>query len=437
MVTCGYVWQNQLFCPLSAPLRSTSTPCINSQLQKGSHCMAIKLSNTTLKTLETRGKTYEVYDSRTTGFFIRVYASGKKAYMVEYARKRKETIGRVGIMTLEAARNAAVNLIQIAKANGGTIPKSQPDEGQMTLKRFIDEHYEAWMTQHRKNHAKDLSTLKSAFVDLMDIELRKITHKQVDDLRTDWLRSGNKPATVNRKTTALKGLFARAILWSFTTLSPIAKMGDLTVDENENPRYLSADEESRLYAQLDARESRLRTERASANAWRMQRDIPILADLDQAPFADHLKPMVITLLKTGMRRGELFNLKWKDVYLTDGYLSATDTKNGKSRHIPLHPALHTTLKAWNDDPVPENYVFPGRDGSRMTDVKSAFSKVLKDSKIVDFRLHDLRHTFASNLVMRGVPLNTVRQLLGHKDIKMTLRYAHLSKDNLASAISLL
>ena len=399
--------------------------------------MAIKLSNTTLKTLETRGKTYEVYDSRTTGFFIRVYASGKKAYMVEYARKRKETIGRVGIMTLEAARNAAINLIQIAKANGGTIPKSQPNEGQITLKRFIDEHYEIWMTQHRKNHAKDLSTLKSAFVDLMDIELCKITYKQVDDLRTGWLSSGNKPATVNRKTTALKGLFARAIQWSLITLSPLAKMGDLTVDENKNPRYLSADEESRLYAQLDARESKLRTERASANAWRMQRDIPILTDLEQATFADHLKPMVITLLKTGMRRGELFNLKWKDVYLTDGYLSATDTKNGKSRHIPLHPTLHNTLKAWNDGPVPEDYVFPGRDGSRMTDVKSAFNKVIQDSKIMDFRLHDLRHTFASNLVMRGVPLNTVRQLLGHKDIKMTLRYAHLSKDNLASAIGLL
>lgn len=73
----------------------------------------------------------------------------------------------------------------------------------------------------------------------------------------------------------------------------------------------------------------------------------------------------------------------------------------------------------------------------MTDIKSAFNKLIQDSKIVDFRLHDLRHTFASNLVMRGVPLNTVRQLLGHKDIKMTLRYAHLSKDNLASAIGLL
>lgn len=73
----------------------------------------------------------------------------------------------------------------------------------------------------------------------------------------------------------------------------------------------------------------------------------------------------------------------------------------------------------------------------MTDIKSAFNKLLEDAKITNFRLHDLRHTFASNLVMRGVPLNTVRQLLGHKDIKMTLRYAHLSKDNLTNAINLL
>lgn len=73
----------------------------------------------------------------------------------------------------------------------------------------------------------------------------------------------------------------------------------------------------------------------------------------------------------------------------------------------------------------------------MTDIKSAFNKLIEDAKITNFRLHDLRHTFASTLVMRGVPLNTVRQLLGHKDIKMTLRYAHLSKDNLANAINLL
>lgn len=399
--------------------------------------MAIKFTQTTPRTLKTREKTYEIYDSGTTGFFIRVYASGKKTYMVEYARKRKETIGSVGIMTLQAARDEAIKLILLAKANGGTLPQPQPIEKTLTLKRFIDEHYENWMTQHKKNYAKDLSTIKSAFIDLMEIELSEITYKQVDDLRTAWLKSGNKPATVNRKTTALKGLFARAIEWSYVSISPLAEMGDLNVDENINPRYLNADEESRLYSQLDARESRLRTERESANAWRMTRNIPLLFDLNQATFADHLKPMVITLLKTGMRRGELFNLKWKDVFLTDGYLSATDTKNGKSRHIPLHPELHKTLKAWNGQQTPEGYVFPGRSGGRMTDIKSAFNKVLEDAKITDFRLHDLRHTFASNLVMRGVPLNTVRQLLGHKDIKMTLRYAHLSKDNLASAINLL
>ncbi|WP_077048477.1 site-specific integrase [Pseudomonas sp. KK4] len=399
--------------------------------------MAIKFTQTTPRTLETREKTYEVYDSKTTGFFIRIYASGKKKYMVEYARKRKETIGSVGVMTLDAARDEAIKLILLAKANGGTLPQHQPNQGKLTLKRFIDEHYESWMTQHKKNYAKDLSTIKSAFAGLMETELSKITYKQVDDLRTAWLESGNKPATVNRKTTALKGLFARAIEWSYASASPLEKMRDLSVDENINPRYLSPNEESRLYSQLDARESRLRTERESANAWRMNRGIPLLFDLNQVTFADHLKPMVITLLKTGMRRGELFNLKWKDVFLSDGYLSATDTKNGKSRHIPLHPELHKALKAWNVQPTPESYVFPGRSGGRMTDIKSAFNKLIEEAKITDFRLHDLRHTFASTLVMRGVPLNTVRQLLGHKDIKMTLRYAHLSKDNLANAINLL
>lgn len=400
--------------------------------------MAIKFSKATLNNLEVKEKTYEVYDSKITGLFIRIYASGRKKYMVEYARKRKETIGTVGMMTLDGAREEATRLILLAKENGGSLPKHQPKPGSLSLKSFIDDHYASWMTQHRKNCEKDLSTLRSAFKPLMDQALDEITYKQLDDLRTQWLSSGNKASTVNRKITTLKGLFARALEWKNVSTSPLADMPDLPVDENKNPRYLSLDEEQRLFAQLDARESRMRAERESANRWRQQRNKPLLPDLGQQTYADHLKPMVITLLKTGVRRGELFNLKWKDVSFSTRHLTATYTKNGKSRNVPLHHSLEEALKAWRPEPCPEDsYVFPGSDGGRMTDIKTAFNKVIEDAKILNFRLHDLRHTFASNLVMKGVPLNTVRELLGHGDIKMTLRYAHLSHDNLAQAISLL
>ncbi|MFV7434908.1 MULTISPECIES: site-specific integrase [Pseudomonas putida group] len=400
--------------------------------------MATKFSKATLNNLEVKEKTYEIYDSKITGLFIRVYASGRKKYMVEYARKRKETIGTVGMMTLEGAREEATRLILLAKENGGNLPKHDPKPGTLSLKAFIDDHYANWMTQHRKNYEKDLSTLRSAFKPLMDQALDEITYKQLDDLRTRWLSSGNKASTVNRKITALKGLYARALEWQDISTSPLADMADLPVDENKNPRYLSKDEEQRLFALLDAREYKMKLERESANRWRQQRNRPLLPDLAKRAYADHLKPMVIALLLTGVRRGELFNLKWKDVSFPTGHLTATYTKNGKSRNIPLHPTLEEALKAWcPEPPSDDSYVFPGSNGGRMTDIKTAFNKVIEDAKIANFRLHDLRHTFASNLVMRGIPLNTVRELLGHGDIKMTLRYAHLSHDNLARAISVL
>lgn len=400
--------------------------------------MAVKISKATLNNLEVRDKPYEVYDSKITGLFVRVYASGRKKYVVEYARKRKETIGTVGIMTLEGAREEAIRLILLAKENGGVLPTPQPKQSSLSLRAFIDEHYSPWMTQQRKNHEKDLSTLLSAFAPLMDQPLNEITYKQIDDLRTEWLSNGNKASTVNRKTTTLKGLYSRALEWEIVSTSPLANMSDLPVDENKHPRYLTKHEEQRLFAQLDARESKMKLERESANQWRQQRHTSPLPDLTQQEFADHLKPMVMTLLLTGMRRGELFNLKWKDVRFSTNHVTATYTKNGKSRNIPIHPTLKKALKAWRPELASEDcYVFPSSSGGRMTDIKTAFNKLIDDAKISDFRLHDLRHTFASNLVMRGVPLNTVRELPGHSDIKMTLRYAHLSPDNLAQAISFL
>jgi integrase len=83
------------------------------------------------------------------------------------------------------------------------------------------------------------------------------------------------------------------------------------------------------------------------------------------------------------------------------------------------------------------YVFPGAEGERLIDVKTAWKPVLKAASVTGFRFHDLRHTFASRLVMANVDLNTVRELLGHADLKMTLRYAHLAPEHKAAAVATL
>jgi integrase len=137
--------------------------------------------------------------------------------------------------------------------------------------------------------------------------------------------------------------------------------------------------------------------------------------------------MVLIALNTGLRRGELFNLQWRDVHLDKAFITVGGerAKTGQTRHVPLNSAAFAILREWKpSDATVDAFVFPGgEDGAPLRDVKKGWLPLLNKAKITCFRFHDLRHTFASKLVMAGIDLNTVRELLGHSDIKMTLRCA--------------
>jgi integrase len=196
-------------------------------------------------------------------------------------------------------------------------------------------------------------------------------------------------------------------------------------------RYLSTDERERLFKALDEREERFRTGRDNHNQWSQEREYSTLPNLRTAHFVDHLKPMIIVSLNTGIRQGSLFRLRWSDIDFQEGILTvrAVNAKNEKMVHIPMNETLTHTLTKWKEQTRGdgEKLVFPSpKSGEVMDNCKSAWAKLLKDAGITNFRWHDMRHDFASHLVMNGVDLNTVRELMGHADLKMTLRYAHLA-----------
>lgn len=141
-------------------------------------------------------------------------------------------------------------------------------------------------------------------------------------------------------------------------------------------------------------------------------------------------------LHTGARKGELQGLEWSNANFDFGLISLLDTKNGERRDIPMNETARTTLEALDRN---SDFVFPSRNGKRIDNaqIQIGFQKVLKRSGIGDFHWHDLRHTFASNLVMAGVELNDVRELLVHKKMEMTLRYAHLSPRHKGKVINIL
>lgn len=154
---------------------------------------------------------------------------------------------------------------------------------------------------------------------------------------------------------------------------------------------------------------------------------------------NHLRPIVITALNTGMRKDEILGLKWDNVDLKAGFilLNQNQTKNSERKEIPINQTLRETLQSV---PKQDNILFVFYNpltGTRYDDIKRSFNSALKRADIRDFRFHDLRHTFASHLVMAGIDLTTVKELMGHKDFKMTLRYAHLAPSHKVKAVDIL
>ena len=377
--------------------------------------MKNKISQKLINNLKPQDKSYRVHDVTQPGFFIRVLPSGHMSYMVTWGRNKNAMLGRVGVLTLEQARKEAAKYLAEAREYGEPLAIADIRKNTVipTLECFIDESYDPWVKIHHSDAVNVIRALKTSFNTLLPLRLDEVTIKQIELLRSQWIASGRKPSTTNRNITRLRGLFSRALEWGFLEEHPLSKLKQMKVDRKGRVRYLTPEEEKALREALDKRNEISK---------------------------DHLKPLVILSLNTGMRRGEVFNLKWSDIDLRNKVLTVEgDTaKSGQTRHIPLNKEALSTLKNWKTKNNNEyGYVFPSKAGGRLDNVKKSWTNLLTQAKIGNFRWHDLRHTFASKLAIKGVPLNTSRELLGHSDLAMTLRYSHLAPDIKAKAVDLL
>jgi hypothetical protein len=149
-----------------------------------------------------------------------------------------------------------------------------------------------------------------------------------------------------------------------------------------------------------------------------------------------LRPLVITALHTGFRASELRSLTWTDVEISRRMITvrAGYAKNGEARCVPMNQLLTDILKSVKLANNQGDRPFCNRDGTSYGSFRSAFERALRKAEIVDFTFHDLRQMFESRLVMAGVDLPTVKEILGHRDISMTMRYTHLSSDHKQTAV---
>lgn len=281
-------------------------------------------------------------------------------------------------------------------------------ETKITFDELADRYVENYRGQ------KCFSRLKYYLVDEYRVvfgnrRISDITYLDLETYRNrrkaTLTRSG-KPrtdATVNRELSTLRHMLNKAVEWEMSETSPFAKGSRLMFKENNHRlRFLN---EAEIEALLKA-------------------------------CTPHLKPIVETALLTGMRREELLSLKWEQI--RNGFIYLTETKSGKARPIPINDRLAEVFReVRRGNQLKSPYVFCDSQGRRFYQIRRSFTTACKKAGIEGFRFHDLRHTFASQLVMRGASLKAVQELLGHADLKMTMRYAHLSQGHLKDSVNLL
>jgi integrase len=364
----------------------------------------------TVDRIRTLPRSTDCWDTTVVGLVLRIRASGKGFYSVRYAGGKRVTLGAADALSpFEARRLARQALGTIA--SGRDPQRERRRSSGVTLRSFLVERYPLGERTSGATRVR----VTSAFPTLLNRSLASLTAYQIEQWRTARRAAGTTDATINRDLNALRSVLSKALQWGVITDHPCRTVRNARVDAIARLRYLSDDEEQRLRVVLAARD-------------------------EATHHGDHMTPVVLLALNTGLRRGELLALQWADVDLVGALLTVrgVSAKSGRTRRVPLNAEAVASLRRWRPDACePTGIVFPGRDGQRMASLKTAWKTVATAARLEGFTFHSLRHTFASWLVQRGVDLNTVRELLGHADLTMTLRYAHLAPGDTARAVATL
>ena len=377
-----------------------------------------------------RKSPFEIGDTRLAGFTLRIQPTGVRSYYARFGRNRRIAVGKVGSINPAEAREQCQRIL------GNFASGRHPKEGLagaagMTLGRFLLETFEPWARANRPRTARNtLEKLRLQIKPWLAEPLSAITVERLEFWKARRLRSGIKATTVLRDLFALSSVLTRAVRTGRLTTNPIRFVEKPRFDRRPRVRFLSVDEEARLRAVLVERDQQLIAARGSRNERLAKRGESPLPPLPH--FGDHLTPAILLSMNTGLRMGEIRRLRWDGIELIRRWLTVDGAyaKTRQTRHVPLNVEACRVLTQWREQCEPGKQLFP-----IATCFKTAWAHVLQRAGIVGFRWHDLRHHFASRLVQAGVPLNTVRDLLGHASVAMSLRYAHLAPDQRCEAVA--
>ncbi|MDZ4728425.1 MAG: site-specific integrase, partial [Xanthomonadales bacterium] len=377
----------------------------------------IRFNENTAKSSRPREKVYELRDSGLQGLILRVQPTGKKVWRVALDRSTKRHVGDASVMTLDKARGFAKKK-QADFAEGKKIDsKRNPSP---TLEKFLKGKYLDFAKANQKTGDQNVARLLSCCEPLLNTRLDKLHELQLEKWKASRLKTA-KPATVKRDLAGLKTALNKAVSWGIIESNPAGAGRDsITVKtpDDKRVRYLADDERKGLLGALIARDKQMARARQSGNVHSIARGRETRPAIEG--YADHLTPLVLLTMNTGLRRGEVLSLKWDQVHLEDNprvTIRAGYAKSNKTRHVPLNSEALAVMKKWKGQGSGEGWVFPNPvTGSKIDKLKSSWPNLMAAAKIENFRFHDLRHDFASRLVMAGVDLYRVKDLCGHGSI---------------------
>ncbi|HMF56683.1 MAG TPA: site-specific integrase [Pyrinomonadaceae bacterium] len=280
--------------------------------------------------------------------------------------------------------------------------------GEMLFETFVRQHFIPHAEKHQRGWARCKLQVEWLIHQFKSKRLKDFTPLFLEGWKrqranTDThLKRKPAPATINLDLATLSRIFTMAVDFELVRTNPLRKVKPLAVD-NRRERVLTHDEEDRLMKALESRNPEVRR-------------------------------AVIIALNTGMRRGEIMNLRWSYIDGRKGiiFLPKSITKAGKEREVPICSKVRAVLNEIKSFPLGEGeYLFHHRKGIILSDKKGAFHSALRAAKIDDFHFHDLRHTFASRL-----PADPYlrRDLLGHATVDMSARYSHTSMEERRQAV---
>lgn len=276
-----------------------------------------------------------------------------------------------------------------------------------TFKELSDKYINEYAKLNKRSWQKDQERLNNHLIPFFgELIVTEISPKAISAYKGLRYQKGISPSTINRELTIMKHMYSMAVReWEWCRDNPVKRVS-MEKEGQPRDRWLTYEEEKRLMA--------------TCPGW--------------------LQEIVTFALNTGMRQGEILSLRWQDVNLFSGIATLQETKNGERRSIPLNRTVWEFLKSKSKVRyLASDYVFANDAGKKMDggNLRTDFMKALKAAKVEGFCFHDLRHTFATRLVQRGIDLYKVQKLLGHRDNKTTQRYAHHYPESLRDGVDVL